>query len=452
MTYPIFPAGFYFGSATAAFQVEGGWDEDGKGRSTWDTFMHQPRRARHLRAAEVACDTYHDFQTDIDLMAALSLNAYRFSVAWSRVLPEGRGRVNPAGLDYYNRLVDALLEQGIAPFITLFHWDMPQALEDLCGGFIGRDCAAHFADYVEVVVKSLGDRVGHWITLNEPWEHAMFGHLLGEHAPGKQNPWAYFRVAHHQLLAHGMALERIRAVAPQAQAGITLSQFPVYPVRDTPRDRAAAAFADLFVNRFYLDGLFHGRYPEALWQRLGLFKPPIRPDDLQVIARPADFLGVNYYSPLFAYHAWYVPFFRAWIDRNPASTSAMLAETELGPGPYPAGIYELCLRYRNEYGNPVVYITENGTKADDQPDPDDPGRIRDPYRQRYLELYLAELARACQDGARVKGYFVWSTMDLNEWASGYTYPMGLIHVDHASGRRTIKDSGYWYRDLIRAQP
>jgi beta-glucosidase len=414
--------------------------------------MHQPKRAQHWRAAEFACDTYHDFQTDVDLMATLGMNAYRFSVAWARVLPDGRGAVNPKGLDYYSRLVDALLRKGITPFITLFHWDMPQALEDDCGGFIGRDGAQYFADYAQIVAHSLGDRVQHWITLNEPWEHAMFGHFLGEQAPGKQNPWAYFKVAHHQLLGHGLAVECIKALHPESQVGITLSQFPVYPCKDTSAHRAAAQFADLFVNRFYLDGLYCGQYPSDLWKRLWPFKPPVKPGDLAIISRPFDFLGVNYYSPLFAYPAWYIPFFQTWIDRSTPQNPKYIEDPVLGSGPYPSGIYELAMRYRTEYGNPVVYITENGTKAENQEEiVNGVTRYHDPYRIRYLELYLAQLARAVRDGANIKGYFIWSTMDLNEWAAGYTYPMGLFHVDHATGRRTVKDSGYWYRDLIRSQ-
>ncbi len=436
-----------FGAATAAFQVEGGWDEDGKGRSTWDTFMHQEKRRPHWRAAEFAVDTYHDFHTDIELMAALELNAYRFSIAWARVLPSGRGAPNQKGLDYYQRLVDALLEKHITPFVTIFHWDMPQALEDSIGGFMGRDCASYFADYAEVVVRALGDRVSHWITLNEPWEHAMFGHFLGEQAPGITSPWAYFKVAHHQLLAHGLAVERIRSVSPQAQVGITLSQFPVYPYRDTPLNRQAAWFADLFVNRFYLDGIYNGQYPEDLWKRLWPFKPPIRSGDMEIISRPTDFLGVNYYSPLFAYHAWYLPFFQAWIDRKTPTNPAYIEDKVLGPGPYPSGLYELSMRYKQEYGNPVVYITENGTKCEDRVEGE---QVHDPYRQRYLELYLNQLVRANHDGADIRGYFVWSLMDLNEWSAGYTYPMGLIYVDHTNQRRFIKDSAFWYRDLIRS--
>ena len=454
MTYPQFPQGFYFGTATAAFQIEGGWNADGKGLSTWDTFMHKPRYSQHLRAAEYAVDTYHNFQNDIDLMMEMKLNAYRFSVSWARVLPEGRGAVNPKGLDYYNRLVDVLLEKGITPFITIFHWDMPQALADLCGGFIGREGAYYYADYAEVIIKSLGDRVKHWITINEPWEQAMFGHFLGEHAPGKRSPWAYFKVAHHQLLGHGLAVERVRSHVVDGQVGITLSQFPVYPMHPTPKNLAAAHFADLFVNRFYLDGLYRGAYPDDLWKRLWLFKPPVKSGDLEIISQKTDFLGVNYYSPMMAYHDWKIPFFQAWIERQVPPGEKYIEDKVLGPGPFPSGIHELAMRYKNEYGNPVVYITENGTKSDNVVERNEVGNItnvRTPYQQRYLELYLMQLARAIEDGADIQGYFVWSTMDLNEWTSGYSHPMGLIYVDHETQERAIKQSGYWYRDLIDNQ-
>jgi beta-glucosidase len=444
VTYPKFPSGFCFGAATAAFQIEGGCSEDGKGASTWDVFMHRGAQARRSREAEQACNTYQDFQTDVDLMVELGLNAYRFSMAWARVLPEGIGTVNPKGLDYYKRLVDALLEKGITPFITLFHWDMPQALYRAYGGFINRQGAMDFADYVQVVVQSLGDRVKHWITLNEPWEHAMMGHFLGNHAPGMHNPWTYFKVAHHQLLGHGLAVERIRALYPEAQVGITLSQFPIAPRRDTPKNRQAANFADLFVNRFYLDGLYRGQYPEALWQRLWPFRPSVQEGDMQIISRPTDFLGVNYYSRIFAHHVWYLPFFQAWINRDPPAEHL---DPELGDA-YPRGIYELAMRYRDEYGNPVVYITENGMADNDLPVD---GFIHDERRIRYLGRYLEQLSLAIDEGARVRGYFVWSLLDNLEWTAGYSCRMGLIYVDHPTQKRYIKDSGFWYCDLIHKQ-
>ncbi len=444
MTYPKFPKGFYFGTATAAYQIEGGWNADGKGPSTWDVFTHKPGKIRNADTGDVACNTYGDFQTDVDLMAKLELNAYRFSTAWSRVLPQGKGQVNQPGLDYYNRLVDALLEKNITPFITLFHWDMPQALFEQYRGFAGRETAGYFADYAEIIVRALGDRVKHWITLNEPWEHAFFGHFVGEHAPGVINPWTYFKVAHHELLGHGLAVERIRGLSPDAQVGITLSQFPIYPLAETPAHQDAAQFADLFMNRFYLDGLYKAQYPEALLKRLWPFRPKVLPGDMEIISRPTDFLGVNYYTRQFARHVWYLPFFRSWVDRDPPPG---VRHPELGPQGYPQGMRELAKRYREEYGSPVIYITENGAVTDDTVQD---GRVRDAYRQKYLELYLGELSQAIQEGSDIRGYFVWSLVDNFEWASGYACRMGLIHVDHATQKRTVKDSAYWLREMIRA--
>jgi len=445
MAYPQFPKNFLFGTATAAYQIEGGWNEDGKGLSTWDVFTHKRGKILNGDTGDTACDTYHNFQTDIDIMSELELNAYRFSIAWSRVLPQGKGQVNQKGLDYYNRLVDALLEKNITPFITMFHWDMPQALFEQYGGFASRETSNYFADYAEVIVKSLGDRVKHWITLNEPWEHAFFGNFVGEHAPGVTNPWTYFKVAHHELLGHGLAVERVRAFAPDAQVGITLSQFPIYPYADTPQDQEAARFADLFMNRFYLDGLYKGQYPEALFQRMWPFRPKIAIDDMQVISRPFDFLGVNYYTRQYARYVWYLPFFRAWVDRDPPPG---ISHPELGLQAYPEGMRELNKRYREEYGNPVVYITENGT---DDALPVTNGRVKDVQRQRYFELYLAELSKAIEEGSDVRGYFIWTLMDNFEWARGYNHRMGLVHVDHGTQQRTIKDSAYWVRELIRSQ-
>jgi beta-glucosidase len=441
-----FPQNFYFGAATAAFQVEGGWNGGGKGLSTWDVFMHQPKYARHQIASEFAVDTYHDYFTDIDMMSCLGLNAYRFSISWPRVLPEGRGSLNPDGLNYYQRLVDEVLQNEITPFVTLFHWDMPQALYEAYGGFYDRQAAYDYAEYVQLIVKTLGDRVKYWITLNEPWEHAMLGYFLGEHAPGRYDPWAYFRVAHHQLLGHGLAVERIKALYPEACVGITLSQFPVYPFKDTPKDRQAAHFADQFVNRFYLDGVFRGKYPDELWRRLWLFKPPIHTGDMEIISHPFDFLGVNYYSPLYAYHDWRIPFFQAWIERKQPPSAETIEDEILGAGPRPSGLYELAMRYRDEYGNPAVFITENGVNCDEWWEE---GYRRDPYRQRFLELYLEQLARAIKEGADIRGYFVWSWMDLCEWTNGYDYPMGLVHVNHATQQRTLKDSAFWYGKLAR---
>ena len=445
MPYPQFPKGFLFGTATAAYQIEGGWNADGKGLSTWDVFTHKPGKILNGDTGDTACNTYHDFQTDIDILSEMEFNAYRFSIAWSRVLPQGKGQVNQKGLDYYNRLVDALLARDITPFITMFHWDMPQALFEKYGGFAGRETSHYFADYAGLIVKSLGDRVKHWITLNEPWEHAFFGYFTGEHAPGVTNPWTYFKVAHHELLGHGLAAECVRSLFPDVQVGITLSQFPIYPYADAPKHREAALFADLFMNRFYLDGLYKGQYPEALFKRLWPFRPKIKAGDMETIRHPTDFLGVNYYTRQYARSVWYLPFFRAWVDRDPPPG---ISHPELGPQGYPQGIRELTKRYREEYGNPVVYITENGT-SDSLPVEN--GRVKDADRQRYFELYLTELSQAIVEGSDVRGYFIWSLMDNFEWKNGFSIRMGLVHVDHATQKRTIKDSAYWMRELIRSQ-
>jgi beta-glucosidase len=269
---------------------------------------------------------------------------------------------------------------------------------------------------------------------------------VGEHAPGVRNPWTYFRVAHHELLAHGLAVERIRALSPDAEVGITLSQFPIYPYAETPRHQEAAHLADLFMNRFYLDGLYRGQYPEALLKRAWPFRPKVLPGDMAIISRPTDFLGVNYYTRQYARHVWWLPFFRFWVDRDPPPG---IAHPVLGPHAYPKGMGELLKRYREEYGAPVVYITENGCGDYDAVVTED--RVQDEHRIRYLEHYLAELEKAIRAGSDVRGYFMWTTVDNFEWNSGFGHRMGFVRVDHETQKRTVKDSAYWYRDLIRSQ-
>lgn len=437
-----FGEGFLFGTATAAYQIEGGWNEDGKGRSIWDRFTHTRGKVVDSTNGDIACDTYHDFQTDIDLMSELNLQAYRFSISWSRVLPQGYGEVNQAGLDYYDRLVDALLAKGIRPFVTLFHWDTPDALFTRYKGFAGRQTAHYFADYARLIIQRLGDRVKDWITLNEPWEHAMLGHFLGRHAPGIKNPWTYFRVAHHELLGHGLAVQAMRSERSDLNIGITLSQFPIYPARYEPtgKDMDSVELADMFINRFFLDGVFKGRYPERLMKRLWPIVPRIKPGDMQTIAQPLDFLGVNYYGRIFAERKSYIPFLRTWVEREPSD--ARYHHPTLGGDAFPEGFKELAKRYREDYGNPVVYITENGVSG---------GGIHDESRIEYLRQYLGALKEAIDEGADIRGYFYWTLMDNFEWNLGLTCPMGLLQVDHATQQRTVRDSGWWYRDLIAAQ-
>jgi beta-glucosidase len=400
----------------------------------------------------VACDTYANPSVDLNIMSDLGFNAYRFSVSWARVMPEGLGLINSKGLDYYSRLVDQLLSKQITPFITLFHWDMPLALEKLCGGFAGRDCASYFADYAECVVSKLGDRARHWITINEPWEHAAFGHLLGVHAPGKQNPWTYFRVAHHQLLAHGMAVERIRAASPSARVGITLSTTPIYPATSNEKDILAAHVANQFFNDFFLDAVLKGSYPELLWKKISLARPRLQPGDLKVISTPIDFLGVNYYSREFARSAWYVPFLGAWVDETKTGGKEMVVDgrqyTASGREVYPAGMYDLLMRLKNEYGNPPLYITENGAAFTDRVEN---GRVHDPLRVAFLDGYLSEAEHALRDGVDLKGYFIWSLTDNFEWNLGFSARFGLVYVDFKTQERLIKDSGLWVKEMIGHQ-
>jgi beta-glucosidase len=452
MSYPQFPKDFLFGAATAAFQIEGSPTADGKGKSIWDTFTHTPGKIRADENADKACDAYQHPQREVDLMCELGLNAYRFSIAWSRVLPEGRGQVNQKGLDYYSRLTDSLLERNITPFITLFHWDTPQALQDLCGGFTGRDMANYFADYAELVVKALGDRAKDWITLNEPWEHAAFGHLLGTHAPGHHNPFTYFRVAHHELLGHGLALERIHSASKDVRVGITISLTPIYPVTDNPKDIAAAKVANQFFNDFYLDGIFKGTYPNPLWKQAGIAQPRIGSNDMKVISQPMDFLGVNYYSREFARAAWYVPFLRAWVDevdvKDKETVINGIQYTNAGREVYPPAFYDTLMRLKNEYGNPRMYITENGASFTDVVEN---GQVHDAPRVSFLEGYMEAAAQAIRDGVNLHGYFIWSLVDNFEWSSGFSKRYGLVHVDHRTQQRIIKDSGYWVRELTRSQ-
>jgi beta-glucosidase len=446
-----FPRDFTFGAATASYQIEGAVQEDGRASSIWDTFSHTPGKVKHGHTGDEACDHYHRYLEDVALMADLGLDAYRFSIAWPRVIPQGRGKVNEAGFDFYSRLVDALLEAGITPYATLFHWDLPQALQDCCGGFTDRRTVDAFADYAQSVVERLGDRVKHWITFNEPWVHAVVGHLLGMHAPGRRNPWAAFRTVHHQLLAHGEAVRRIRSIDREASVGITLNLMPIHPQSGRPADRRAAETADQFLNRLFLDPLFRGVYPPQLRRRARLFLPRIAAGDMALIAEPIDFLGINNYTRALARRSLRTPpFFFDMTGRDVPEGEFVkdgIQHTSMGWEVYPAGIHELLTRIRDEYGNHPVYITENGAAFDDRIAAD--GRVHDHKRGEFLSAYLSQVSRALEEGCNVRGYFVWSLLDNFEWAEGYDKRFGLIYVDYSSQRRIIKDSGYWFRNFIR---
>ncbi len=435
-----FPDNFLWGAATAAYQVEGAWQADGKGESIWDRFSHTPGKVRNGDTGDIACDHYHRYPRDIELMRELGLGAYRFSIAWPRVLPRGRGAVNPAGLDFYDRLVDALLAAGVQPFVTLYHWDLPQALQDL-GGWDNRDVARWFVDYADVASRRLGDRVQGWITHNEPWVVAFMGHFYGEHAPGQRDLALALRVAHNVLLSHGLALEPLRANSRHAQVGITLNLYAVHPAGDRAVDLEAAQRNDGCMNRWFLDPLLRGSYPEDMVAWYGRSAPQPQPDDLRIIAQAIDFLGVNYYT-------------RSVVKADDGDTFLRLAPvqppgeyTTMGWEVYPEGLYELLTRLHREYGVGQIYITENGAAFADVVGPD--GAVRDARREAYLRSHFVQAHRALAEGVPLRGYFVWSLLDNFEWAWGYQQRFGLIYVDFATQQRIIKQSGRWYARVTR---
>jgi len=435
-----FPPDFRWGAATASYQIEGAAHEDGRGESVWDRFSATPGKVRNGDTGEVACDFYHRFAGDVGLMADLGLDAFRFSIAWPRVLPEGRGRVNQAGLDFYDRLVDELLAHEIEPFATLFHWDTPQALED-AGGWPVRETAEAFAEYAEIVAARLGDRVRHWMTHNEPWVYAWIGHSWGDHAPGRTSEPDAVAAAHHLLLSHGWAVEAIRRAAPGAQVGITLSLSHAYAASDTPEDEAAAWEIDGGTNRWFLDPIFRGAYPADLLERNKLVAPLVHDGDLEAMGAPLDFLGVNYYFR----HVVSAGADGPRLVRDPEAP-----QTDMGWEVYPDGLHALLTRLAEEYAPPAIYVTENGAAFGDVRVHD--GRVHDPERTAYLQSHVTAVGRAVAAGVPVKGYFVWSLLDNFEWAHGYAKRFGIVYIDYPTLERVPKDSFYWYRDFIGSRP
>jgi beta-glucosidase len=435
-----FPADFVWGAATASYQIEGATHEDGRGESVWDRFSATPGKVRGGDTGEVACDFYHRYPDDIGLMKELGIDAFRFSIAWPRVLPEGRGAVNRAGLDFYDRLVDELLANGIEPFATLFHWDTPQALEDE-GGWRQRSTAEAFAEYADAVVTRLGDRVRHWITHNEPWVYAWIGHAWGMHAPGLKSEADAVAVAHHLLLSHGWAVQAIRRAAPDARVGITLNLAHIYPATDTPEDEAAAYQRDGEDNRWFLDPIFRGSYPADLLERNELVAPHVHDGDLETASAPIDFLGINNYSR----------FIVAAGASGPQTVANPDAQhTDMGWEVYPDGLHDVLVRVARDYGPAAIYITENGAAFPDVRVHD--GAVHDVERTAFLESYIGAVGRAIAAGAPVKGYFVWSLLDNFEWAFGYSKRFGIVYIDFPTLERVPKDSFYWYRDLIASRP
>jgi len=440
-----FPPDFLWGAATAAYQIEGAAHEDGRGESIWDRFCRVPGNVRNQDNGDIACDFYHRYRDDIRLMRDLGLNAFRFSIAWPRVLPNGRGPVNERGLDFYDRLVDALLAANIRPFVTLYHWDLPQALEDAgrpSGGWLNRATVDAFAELADVVVRRLGDRVHDWTTHNEPWVVAWMGYGQGQHAPGKTGDQNALTTAHHLMLSHGRAVEVIRGRSSGARVGITLNLTPTYPATDSPEDRTAARLADGQANRWFLDPIFRGAYPEDMLAAFDQSLPPIEDGDLALISTPIDFLGINNY-------------FRSVVGAGPDRSSIVhhrpegSTYTDMDWEVYPSSLCDLLARVHRDYAPKCVYITENGAAFPDVRMHD--GSVPDPERRSYLERYIQAVGRAIAEGVPVGGYFVWSLMDNFEWSFGYWKRFGIIYVDFSTLERVPKSSYYWYRDFVARQ-
>jgi len=440
---PSFPPDFAWGVATSSYQIEGAVAEGGRGESVWDVFCRKPGVIRDGDTGDVAADHYHRWAIDVEMMAELGLTAYRFSIAWPRVQPDGKGPANEAGLDFYDRLTDALLARGITPVPTLFHWDLPQPLEDEHGGWLSRDTAQRFAEYAELAAERLADRIPLWITLNEPFVVMAFGYALGMHAPGRSLMLGALPVAHHQLLGHGLAASALRAAGAR-QVAITNNHSPAWPATDDPADVAAARAYDTMHNRLFADPLLLGRYPDL--SAFGLDGLDCVLDgDMAVISAPLDALGVNYYSPtrLSALPDSELPFQMEPIPGYPV--------TAFGWPVIPAGLTELLTAMKDRYGDrlPPVYITENGCSVHDEVAGD--GMVDDQPRIGYLDGHLRAVHDAMTSGVDVRGYFCWSLMDNFEWSEGYQQRFGLVYVDFENQRRTPKASFGWYRDLIAAQ-
>jgi beta-glucosidase len=434
-----FPRDFRFGLATSAFQIEGAAREDGRSPSIWDTFCEQPGAISDGSNALVACDHYRRFREDVELLRWFGVDTYRFSVSWSRVMPDGTGSVNARGLDFYERLVDALLEAGIEPCVTLFHWDLPEALERR-GGFRVRGTAEAFADYASVVLRRLGDRARTVLTLNEPWCAAFLGHETGLFAPGERDLSAALAVSHHLLLGHGLAVQAVRAAAPASRVGVAPNLAAPYPASSDPADAAAARRFDGYFNRWFLDPLAGRGYPADMLQLYGSRMLDVREDDLRTIGQPLDFLGINYYNPQRIQHA-------------PGHGPLELREIPDPALPHTADrsvdaswLRKLLVRLHSEYPFKEFVISENGAAYPDAPDAE--GAVLDPERISFLEAHFREASRAIEAGVPLTGYYVWSLLDNFEWSRGYELRYGLTYVDFSSQRRTPKASAHWYRRFL----
>ena len=446
MTEYQFPAGFVWGAATASYQIEGAAREDGRGESIWDRFSHTPGKVLNGDTGDVAADHYHRYREDIALMKQLGLKGYRFSIAWPRILPDGVGAVNEAGLAFYDRLVDALLEAGITPFVTLYHWDLPQALQDRQGGWLSRAIVEQFVHYADVVSRRLGDRVRYWATFNEPRIFITHGYMQGQDAPGLADEASGPQAAHHVLVAHGMATPVLRQNAgPDAQVGIVYALSPVEAAGDHPETLARQRVLDAYINRWFVEPVLLGSYPDELADAPGFSSLAIEPGDMDAIHTPVDFVGVNYYSRIIIGQGQPETAPVTPVDLEDSEGKA--AEyTAMGWEVYPQGLYNTLKRLHDRYRPPALYVTENGAAFHDEIAPD--GRVHDERRTAYLREHFRMAWQAIQDGVPLRGYFVWSLMDNFEWTQGYSKRFGIMYVDFATGNRIIKDSGYFYQQVI----
>ena len=448
-----FPDDFLWGTATAAYQVEGAVEEDGRGASIWDTFSHTPGKVVHGDTGDIACDQYHRLGEDLDLMSSIGIKAYRFSVAWPRIQPEGSGQANKKGLDYYRMLVDGLRDRGIEPMLTLYHWDLPQALEDR-GGWTSRETSERFAEYAGIVYEEFADSVKYWITLNEPWVSAWLGYGAGVHAPGVKDTGKALSATHHLLLGHGLALQEMRSLGREDnQLGVTLNLSPTRPATDEKADVEASRRVDGNANRIFLDPLFRGEYPEDV---LDYYSSDndfsfVRDGDLEVVSAPLDFLGVNYYmrhtvvddrgdsDPKIAMR---------FEDLEAATVLPPGAETTAMGWPVePNGLTEILVRLHEEYTQLPLYVTENGVAVHDYVDPE--GNVDDEERVAFLDAHFRAVHDAMEQGVDLRGYMAWSLLDNFEWAEGYSKRFGIVYVDYGTQRRIPKASARWYADVIR---
>lgn len=433
-----FPEDFLWGTATASYQIEGSPLADGTGPSIWHRFSHTPGNVANGDTGDIACDHYNRYREDVKIMKKLNIKAYRFSVAWARIFPEGKGKINIRGLDFYKRLVDELLEAGIVPFVTLYHWDLPGALQDL-GGWANSDIAYWFSDYADYLFQELGDVVKYWITLNEPWVMGVMGYVWGVHAPGMKDIYTGFRVIHNELRAHSEAVRAFRAEGIDGKIGITLSNHSQEPVSDREEDIKAAKIAHEYVNYpLFLDPIYNGTYPEHLLMVGEEFFPQGYERDLLHIKEPIDFVGINYYSG-------------SLVKYDPDSLFGIkqvdfgLPKTEMGWEIYPKGLYIILKGVQDTYNPKEIFITENGAAFNDIVEN---GMVHDENRIDYLREHFKMAYKAMSDGVRLKGYFVWSLLDNFEWAYGYSKRFGIVYVDYNTQKRIIKDSGHWYKNVI----